>query len=174
MTRALLGAEHSEEPRIIDDFVIDEQVGDPEVMERCQHVVFKCVLQRDAICYNVIEQAVHVVAIGSVGSCGHTEEKGRRKVIHDGSVAIRTAAMRLVDDDVVEFGRIEFDKVPLKRFNHGECALRSWLGRAGSVCLIGVAIAEDRFEALFRCIENTHSVSDEQHALRFGCENVEC
>ena len=55
MECSFLRAEHCEQARIVENFVIDLQVGDAEVMERRQHIVFQCVLQSNTISDDMVE-----------------------------------------------------------------------------------------------------------------------
>ena len=68
---ALFGGQLREQAQVVDGFIVNVKVGDAEVMERCEHVVFEGVLQRDAVGDHVVEQAVHVVTVGAARGSRH-------------------------------------------------------------------------------------------------------
>ena len=93
-------------------------------------------------------------------------------MIHYGSIAVCSASVGFVDNDVIEIGGIELVDMPSQGFDHSERALRFRLCRTCAVRFVCVSVAKYRFEALSRGVENAHSMREEQDALRFGCKDV--
>ena len=75
-------------------------------------MIFQSILQRNLIRDHMIEQREHVITVSSVGSRRHAEIKRWLKIRHDLLVAGRSRAMRLVNYDVVEEGRIDLIEMP--------------------------------------------------------------
>ena len=70
----------------------------------------------------MIEKGKDVVAVGAIRRSGHAKIKPRRKVRHDGLVALRSRAVGLVDDDVVELIGTEIAQMFGDRRTHGKHA----------------------------------------------------
>ena len=65
MTHSLIRGEFREKSHVIQIAFDDVEIRNPEVMERREHFVIEGILQRDAICNDMVKETVYVIAIGA-------------------------------------------------------------------------------------------------------------
>ena len=171
MVNALFCRQAREQREIVSLLFIDFKICDSEIVKRNEHIVFKSVLKRNAIGNYVIEQCIHVIAIGSRRRRRHSKNEFWLKIVKYLLVTIGSCPMCFIDNDVIEIIGRELVEFRGKRNDHGEKACCVSFALVGKLT-IGIPVAENAPEAFHRCVEDSLSMCDEEYAFRRAGGNV--
>ena len=121
----------------------------------------------------MVEQGIHVVAVGAGGGCRHPQEERRNEVVQDCPIAGRPRPVGFVDDDVVELPRVEVVQMPAQRADHGKHAGRKGFCETASVQGVGIAASQHPLEAFLGSLQDTVPMSHEQDPAGTNRPNVQ-
>ena len=147
MVHASLARELGKQREVALLFLVDGKVGDTKVVKRREHVLAQSVLQGDLVGDHMVEQGEDVIAVGSIGGRRHAQAKLWFKVLENALVALRTYAMGLVNDDVVEQLGVYFVKIAADGRTHRKGAGELSSIATGPIQAVRVVIPQQLFVA---------------------------